>query len=434
MFCASKHIFGRLALVSKTISQHATHNTSTSSILSPTSTSASTSLMRPSFFPSRALTHSRLFASVRDLYYYSSSLSSSSSASASSSSLSSSSSSATSTDGENNNNNDFVKIVEVGPRDGLQNEKAIVPLQTKIKLIERLSTTGLRVIEAGSFVAPKWVPQMADSTSILAHLLRNPPPAPQPVTYPFLVPNLKGLESALPHNSNSGAAVAEEAEVKGVESKGASEISIFASASEGFSLKNLNCSIATSFDRFAPVVAKALQNGIKVRGYVSMVISCPYSGDTPPEKVVEVTKRLLDMGCYEVSLGDTTGVGNPYTVDVLMKALIEAGVPVEKLACHFHDTYGQAIVNCMVGLANGVRVFDSSVAGLGGCPYAKGATGNVATEDLVYFLHSVGMKTGVDLEKVSEVGAWISDAIGRKNNSKVGPALLARKPETPASS
>ncbi|RVD82339.1 uncharacterized protein DFL_006767 [Arthrobotrys flagrans] len=385
MFCASKHIFGRLAPL-----RGAT-----------TSPTYSTSL-RPSFFPSRSLAQSRLFASVKDLYYYN---------------TPSPSSETSSSDGDGK---DFVKIVEVGPRDGLQNEKTIVPLDTKISLIERLSATGLRVIEAGSFVAPKWVPQMADSTSILTHLLRSPPPAPQPVTYPFLVPNLKGLESALPRATPPP-------------HPGASEISIFASASEGFSLKNLNCSISTSFDRFAPVVAKALENGIKVRGYVSMVISCPYSGDTPPEKVVEVTKRLLEMGCYEVSLGDTTGVGNPYSIDVLMKALIEGGVPVEKLACHFHDTYGQAIVNCMVGLANGVRVFDSSVAGLGGCPYAKGATGNVATEDLVYFLHSVGMKTGVDLEKVSEVGAWISEAIGRKNNSKVGPALLAKRPETAAS-
>ncbi|KAK6504831.1 hypothetical protein TWF481_006768 [Arthrobotrys musiformis] len=373
MFCASKHIFGRLAPLRGTA-------------LSPTIS------LRPSFFPSRCPPQSRLFASVKDLYYYSK-------------------------PSPKTDNGEFVKIVEVGPRDGLQNEKAIVPLHTKISLIERLSTTGLTVIEAGSFVAPKWVPQMADSTSILSHLLRSPPPAPQPVTYPFLVPNLKGLESALPRTTPPPP------------SAGASEIAIFASASEGFSLKNLNCSIDTSFERFAPVVQKALENNIKVRGYVSMVISCPYSGDTPPEKVVQVTKRLLDMGCYEVSLGDTTGVGNPYTIDVLMKALIDGGVPVDKLACHFHDTYGQAIVNCMVGLANGVRVFDSSVAGLGGCPYAKGATGNVATEDLVYFLHSVGMKTGVDLEKVSEVGAWISDAIGRKNNSKVGPALLAKRPD-----
>ncbi|KAF3158503.1 hypothetical protein TWF788_004712 [Orbilia oligospora] len=397
MFCASKHIFGRLAPL---------RGATTLSTSSSTSTS-----LRPSFFPSRSLTRSRLFASIKDLYYYNNSPSSSSS-----SSFSSISSSPSPDD------KDFVKIVEVGPRDGLQNEKTIVPLDTKISLIEKLSTTGLRVIEAGSFVAPKWVPQMADSTSILSHLLRSPPPSPQPVTYPFLVPNLKGLESALPRTTPPPPQA------------GASEISIFASASEGFSLKNLNCDIATSFERFQPVVKRALENNIKVRGYVSMVISCPYSGDTPPEKVVEVTKKLLEMGCYEVSLGDTTGVGNPYSIDVLMKALIEGGVPVEKLACHFHDTYGQAIVNCMVGLANGVRVFDSSVAGLGGCPYAKGATGNVATEDLVYFLHSVGMKTGVDLEKVSEVGAWISEAIGRKNNSKVGPALLAKKPETPASS
>ncbi|EPS44949.1 hypothetical protein H072_983 [Dactylellina haptotyla CBS 200.50] len=382
MFCASRHIFKRAATSAAAVSS------------SPTSPVFP---LRPSFFSPRALSQSRLFASVKDLYYYNNSPKYSTSSP---------------------NPSDFVKIVEVGPRDGLQNEKTIVPLETKISLIERLSTTGLRVIEAGSFVAPKWVPQMADSTSILTHLSRSPPPAPKDVSvsYPFLVPNLKGLESAL------------------TPSNPASEISIFASASEGFSQKNLNCSIDESFKRFAPVVQQALASGVKVRGYVSMVIACPYSGETPPEKVVEVTKRLLDMGCYEVSLGDTTGVGNPYSIDVLMKALVDAGVPVEKLACHFHDTYGQAIVNCMVGLANGVRVFDSSVAGLGGCPYAKGATGNVATEDLVYFLHSVGMTTGVDLEKVSEVGAWISKAIGRKNNSKVGPALLAKRPDEPNAS
>ncbi|KAF3905735.1 hypothetical protein AA313_de0202092 [Arthrobotrys entomopaga] len=387
MFCASKHIFGRLTPL------RATATSPTSSAFPP---------LRPSFFTPRSplSTQSRLFASVKDLYYYNNNNTNSSKSQS-----------------PPTNSKDFVKIVEVGPRDGLQNEKTIVPLETKISLIEKLSTTGLRVIEAGSFVAPKWVPQMADSSSILSHLAKYPPPAPQnlKITYPFLVPNLKGLESAL------------------TPSHPASEISIFASASEGFSLKNLNCTIAESFSRFEPVVSRALAAGLKVRGYVSMVVSCPYSGDTPPEKVVEVTKRLLEMGCYEVSLGDTTGVGNPYTIDVLMKALVDAGVPVDKLACHFHDTYGQAIVNCMVGLANGVRVFDSSVAGLGGCPYAKGATGNVATEDLVYFMHSVGMNTGVDLEKVSEVGAWISEAIGRKNNSKVGPALLAKRPD-PSSS
>ncbi|KAF3911434.1 hypothetical protein ABW20_dc0104336 [Dactylellina cionopaga] len=389
MFCASKHIFGRLAPLRATAGS-----------ASPTSP---TFPLRPSFFSPR--TQSRLFASVKDLYYYNNS-------------GTSKAYSSSSNGGGKLGSAEFVKIVEVGPRDGLQNEKAIVPLATKISLIERLSTTGLRVIEAGSFVAPKWVPQMADSSSILSHLTNHPPPAPKDVsiTYPFLVPNLKGLTSALSAPNP------------------ASEIAIFASASEGFSQKNLNCSIEDSFDRFAPVVSQALEKGLKVRGYVSMVVSCPYSGDTPPEKVAEVTKRLLDMGCYEVSLGDTTGVGNPHSIDVLMKAVLGAGIPAEKLACHFHDTYGQAIVNCMVGLANGIRVFDSSVAGLGGCPYAKGATGNVATEDLVYFMHSVGMNTGVDLEKVSEVGAWISEAIGRKNNSKVGPALLAKRPEPSASS
>lgn len=219
---------------------------------------------------------------------------------------------------------------------------------------------------------------MADSSSILSHLNSTtqhlttplPPsstpfhPSTSPITYPFLVPNLKGLETALSHSLR--------------------EIAIFASASEGFSQKNLNCSIADSFDRFAPVVKKALEAGLKVRGYVSMIIACPYSGPTPPAKVVEVTQRLLEMGCYEVSLGDTTGVGNPMSIQRLLGAMKDAGVPFDKLACHFHDTFGTAIVNCMVGLNCGVRVFDSSVAGLGGCPYAKGATGNVSTEDLVY--------------------------------------------------
>ncbi|KAF3914387.1 hypothetical protein ABW21_db0202105 [Orbilia brochopaga] len=370
MFCASKHIFGRLALKA-----------------GPAAPPVSA---RPSFFSPRTLrllSQSRLFASVKDLYY-----------------------SPNATSSPSPSSTEHVKIVEVGPRDGLQNEKTIVPLSTKISLIERLSRTGLSVIEAGSFVAPKWVPQMADSSSILAHLANHPPQSSQQISYPFLVPNIKGLDAALTPSHPAG------------------EIAIFASASEGFSQRNLNCSVDESLARFAPVVSRALDAGVKVRGYVSMVIACPYSGPTDPAAVVDITRKLLDMGCYEVSLGDTTGVGNPYTVDVLIKALVAAGIPVDKLACHFHDTYGQAIVNCMVGLANGVRVFDSSVAGLGGCPYAKGATGNVATEDLVYFLHSVGMNTGVDLERLSEVGAWISESIGRKNNSKVGPALLAKRP------
>ncbi|EWC47539.1 hypothetical protein DRE_03159 [Drechslerella stenobrocha 248] len=374
MFCASKHIFGRLAP------------------LRATSALPVASSTRPSFFSPRnlrILSQSRQFASVKDLYYQAQKPASSPA--------------------------EHVKIVEVGPRDGLQNEKVIVPLATKLGLIERLSSTGLRVIEAGSFVAPKWVPQMADSSSILAHLSKHPPQLPtaaHKISYPFLVPNTKGLDAALANPTARP-----------------SEIAIFASASEGFSQRNLNCSIEESLARFAPVVSRALDAGVPVRGYISMVIACPYSGPTPPEAVVDVALKLLDMGCYEISLGDTTGVGTPHTVDVLIKALLAAGVPVEKLACHFHDTYGQAIVNCMVGLANGVRVFDSSVAGLGGCPYAKGATGNVSTEDLVYFIHSVGMDTGVDLQRLAEVGAWISDSIGRKNNSKVGPALLAKRPE-----
>ncbi|KAL7272122.1 hypothetical protein RUND412_005078 [Rhizina undulata] len=311
-----------------------------------------------------------------------------------------------------------VRIVEVGARDGLQNEKVIVPLETKIALIERLSKTGLKCIEAGSFVSPKWVPQMADTSSILSHLTTKPPVAPVPISYSYLTPNLKGLESYLSSFPRTAAP-----------SPHNSEIAIFASASESFSQKNINCSIAESLLRFAPLVSQALSHGLRVRGYVSMVVGCPYDGPTPPEKVAEVVEGLLEMGCYEVSLGDTNGVGTPGSVVRLLQHLIgDRKIPVEKLAAHFHDTYGQAIVNCLVALEAGVRTFDSSVAGLGGCPYSKGATGNVATEDLVYFLEGTGTKTNVDLDKLVEVGDWISKQLGRKNGSKVGTALMAKRP------
>ncbi|KAF8252412.1 aldolase [Wilcoxina mikolae CBS 423.85] len=306
-----------------------------------------------------------------------------------------------------------VRIVEVGARDGLQNEKTPVSLDTKLELLSRLSKTGLRHIEAGSFVSPKWVPQMANTSAILSHL-ESTRPKDDGVTYSYLVPNTKGLSiflSTTPPASTRG-----------------SEIAIFASASEGFSQKNLNCSITESLSRFEPVVASALEHGFQIRGYVSMIISCPYSGATPVSAVADVVEKLLDMGCYEVSLGDTNGVGTPGTVGRLLRYLVtERGIRVEQLAAHFHDTYGQAIVNSLVALEHGIRTFDSSVGGLGGCPYAQGATGNVATEDLVYFLEGTGVDTGVDLEAVVKVGEWISKVLGRGNGSRVGKALAGTK-------
>ena len=319
-------------------------------------------------------------------------------------------------------NSNYVKIVEVGPRDGLQNEKAIVPTATKLTLIEKLSQTGLSVIEAGAFVSPKWIPQMADTPQILQHLdsrsasLVSPKTAAKPseIVYPYLVPNLQGLRNALALGTTN-----------------LKEVAIFASASEGFSRKNINCSVAESLDRFHPVLelCRSTSPPIRVRGYISMVISCPYDGPTPPTAVAEVAQRLLDMGCYEVSLGDTNGTGTPASVSEVLTTILNKpySIPVKKLAGHFHDTYNQALVNSMTALYFGVRVFDSSVAGLGGCPYSRGATGNVSTEDLVYFLHGMGMETGVNLERVSEVGDWISKELGRPNGSKVGPALLGRK-------
>ncbi|RPB23017.1 aldolase [Terfezia boudieri ATCC MYA-4762] len=307
----------------------------------------------------------------------------------------------------------FVKIVEVGARDGLQNEKTIVPTKTKLALIEKLSQTGLLVIEAGAFVSPKWVPHMADTPQILQYLDKHPAGGAQSegITYPYLVPNLQGLERAL-----------------GLGTTNLKEVAIFASASEGFSQKNINCSIDKSLERFRPVLELCHDRGIRVRGYISMIFSCPYDGPTPPTRVAEVTKKLLDMGCYEVSLGDTNGMGTPPLTSILLTTLLSKpyAIPVSKLACHFHDTYNSALVNAMTALYLGVRTFDSSVAGLGGCPYSKGATGNVSTEDLIYFLHGMGMETGVDLEGVSRIGEWISKELGRSNGSKVGPALLTR--------
>jgi len=308
-----------------------------------------------------------------------------------------------------------VRIVEVGARDGLQNEKTTVPLETKLELLSRLSKTGLRHIEAGSFVSPKWVPQMANTSAILSHLeaTRDDEPERRDITYSYLVPNEKGLASFLDAGPAPGAG---------------NEIAVFASASEGFSRSNLNCSVAESLRRFAPVVERACARGFRVRGYVSMVIACPYSDATPPAAVAAVVRQLLDMGCYEVSLGDTNGVGTPATVAKLLACLIgENAIPAEKLAAHFHDTYGQAIVNSLVALEHGIRTFDASVSGLGGCPYAAGATGNVATEDLVYFLEGTGVHTGVDLEQLAGVGEWVSKALGRRNGSRVGRALAGKK-------
>ena len=294
----------------------------------------------------------------------------------------------------------MVKIVEVGPRDGLQNEAAIVPLDVKIELVDRLSGAGLPAVEAGSFVSPKWVPQMADSAAVFAGITRRPG-----VGYPALVPNMKGLEAALA------------AEV--------GEIAVFVSASEGFSLKNIACSRAESLERLAPVAEKALADGLKVRGYVSCVAGCPYDGDVPSADVVMMAKALMEMGCYEISLGDTIGVGTAAQIrDLIGKAT--ASIPREAIAMHFHDTYGQGVANVLASLDEGISVFDSSVAGLGGCPYAPGASGNVATEDVLYLLRGLGIETGVDFAAVAQTGGWISAALGRANASRAGRAYLAK--------
>ena len=294
-----------------------------------------------------------------------------------------------------------VKIVEVGPRDGLQNEKAMVPTQTKVELIHRLNDAGLSVIEATAFVSPKWVPQMADAPDVMAQITRKPG-----VTYPVLAPNMKGLEAAV--------------------AAGATEVAVFGAASESFSQKNINCSIAESLDRFRPVAHAAREAGLAVRGYVSCVLGCPYEGDIAPEKVAEVAKALYDMGCYEISLGDTIGTGTPAKAQAMIAA-VATHVPTEKLAAHFHDTYGQALANLLAVLQMGVATIDSSVAGLGGCPYAKGASGNVATEDVVYMLNGLGINTGIDLEKLADTGSWICDQIGKSSASKVNLALAAKR-------
>ncbi|KAA0572381.1 hydroxymethylglutaryl-CoA lyase [Azospirillum sp. B21] len=290
----------------------------------------------------------------------------------------------------------FVRMVEVGPRDGLQNEKSMVPTAVKVDLVDRLSDAGLSVVEAASFVSPKWVPQMGDSAEVLAGIARKPG-----VRYAALTPNLKGLEGALAAKAD--------------------EVAVFGAASESFSRKNINCSIAESLDRFAPVMEQAKAAGVPVRGYVSCVLGCPYEGEIAPRAVAEVAERLFAMGCYEISLGDTIGTGTPTKAQLMIAAVAER-VPVEKIAVHFHDTYGQALANILAALQMGVAVVDSSVAGLGGCPYAKGASGNVASEDVLYMLNGLGIETGVDLDKLIAAGAFISDAIGRPTASKVARA------------
>lgn len=290
-----------------------------------------------------------------------------------------------------------VKIVEVGARDGLQNEKLVLPTELKTQFIDKLTTTGLRVIEAASFVSPKWIPQMADGKEVFKRIQK-----PAYVNYPVLVPNLQGMRTAL--------------EV------GAKEIAVFGAASEGFSRKNTNCSIEESLDRIREVVRVALENNVKVRGYVSCVIKCPYDGEVEPKKVAELSSILYNMGCYEISLGDTIGAGTPLTMRRMLTEVLNR-VPINAVAVHCHDTYGQALVNILTALQLGVSVVDASVAGLGGCPYAEGASGNVATEDVVYMLDNMNIKTGVDLMKLLDVGEFICNKLHRQPSSKVSRAL-----------
>ncbi len=297
-----------------------------------------------------------------------------------------------------------VKLVEVGPRDGLQNEKRIVPAAIKIELIERLADAGLPAIEATSFVAAKWVPQMADNAEVLRAVLASPRRRPA-VSYPVLTPNLKGFDAAV--------------------EAGAQEVAIFGAASETFSQKNINCSIAESLKRFAAVVDAASALEIRVRGYVSGVVACPYEGAVNPARTAWVAQQLREMGCYEVSLGDTIGAGTPASVQRMIEACA-AVVPIDRLAGHYHDTYGMAIANIYASLELGMAVFDSSIAGLGGCPYAVGATGNVATEDVVFLLHGLGIATGVDMDKLLAAGDFISRYLDREPASKAARALLAR--------
>ena len=291
-----------------------------------------------------------------------------------------------------------VRLVEMSPRDGLQNEPGpVIDTAIKTGLIDRLADCGLNHIESASFVSPKWVPQMGDAAEVMAGIKRK-----AGVRYSVLTPNLRGFENAL--------------------AAGVDEVAVFGAASESFSQKNINCSIAESLERFLPVMEAAKQHHIPVRGYVSTVLGCPYEGDIAPEQVAKVAKALAELGCYEISLGDTIGVGTPLKAKRMLEA-VAAEVPIEKLAAHFHDTYGQALANLYAVLEEGISVIDASVAGLDGCPYAKGASGNVATEDVLYLLNGLGIKTGVDLDKLVATGEWISEQLKRHNGSKVGQAL-----------
>nr|WP_313406823.1 hydroxymethylglutaryl-CoA lyase [Pseudomonas sp.] len=293
-----------------------------------------------------------------------------------------------------------VRLVEVGPRDGLQNEKQPISVADKVHLVDELSAAGLRYIEVGSFVSPKWVPQMAGSAEVFAGIQRQPG-----ITYAALTPNLKGLEAAL------------EARVE--------EVAVFAAASEAFSQKNINCSIAESLERFVPLLEAAKAASVRVRGYVSCVLGCPYDGEIDPEQVASVARELHAMGCYEVSLGDTIGTGTAGKTRTLFE-VVARDVPRERLAGHFHDTYGQALANIYASLLEGISVFDSSVAGLGGCPYAKGATGNVASEDVLYLLQGLGIDTGIDMDKLIAAGQGICEVLGKANGSRVARARLSR--------
>jgi hydroxymethylglutaryl-CoA lyase len=292
-----------------------------------------------------------------------------------------------------------VKIVEVGPRDGLQNEPGSVPLAAKVTLVEQLADAGCSVIETGSFVSPKWVPQMADSAAVFQQIKRQ-----NNVRYTALTPNLRGLEAAI------------EAQVD--------EVAVFGAASEAFSQKNINCSIAESLERFLPVIKLAQKHQLPVRGYVSCVLGCPYEGHVLPQKVAQVSQQLMDMGCYEISLGDTIGVGTPIKTRQMLDAVLSC-VPKDKLAVHFHDTYGQALANILIALQQGISVVDSAVSGLGGCPYAQGASGNVATEDLVYMLNCMNIETGINLKRLTQAGLNMMQALGRQSSSKVALAITA---------
>jgi hydroxymethylglutaryl-CoA lyase len=295
-----------------------------------------------------------------------------------------------------------VRLVEVGARDGLQNEPQTVATELKVALIERLAAAGLPVVEAGAFVSPQRVPQMADTAEVLRRLDHR-----TRTVYPVLIPNLKGLDAAL--------------------AAGATEGAVFVSASEGFSQRNIACSRAESLTRLVPVAESAARHGLRLRGYLSCIIACPYDGPVAADQVAEMAERLIDLGCYEISLGDTIGVGTANAVRRLIDR-VAARVPRQRIAMHFHDSYGQAVANVLASLEEGIAAFDSSVAGLGGCPFADGATGNVATEDVLYLLQGLGIETGVDLRQVAETGAWISERLGRPNVSRAGRALLARVP------